>query len=99
MVMKPLSMPTASLSTLATGARQLVVHDALETTVCVLGQLVVIDAIDHGEVDAVGRRRDQHALGAGLEMRRRLVLGGEDAGAFERDVDAELLPGKLSPDP
>jgi len=33
-VMKPLSMPTASLSTLATGARQLVVHEALETILC-----------------------------------------------------------------
>ena len=30
--MKPFSMPTASFSTLATGARQLVVQDALETT-------------------------------------------------------------------
>ena len=30
--MKPFSMPTASLSTLATGARQLVVQEALETT-------------------------------------------------------------------
>ena len=38
-VMKPLSMPTASLSTFATGARQLVVHEALETTVCALVSL------------------------------------------------------------
>ena len=35
----------------------------------VLGQLVVIDAVDHGEVGAVGRRGDEHALGAGVEMR------------------------------
>ena len=34
MVMWPRSMPTASCSTLATGARQLVVQDALLTTVC-----------------------------------------------------------------
>ena len=33
-VMWPRSMPTASFSTLATGARQLVVQDALLTTVC-----------------------------------------------------------------
>ena len=32
-VMKPCSIPTVSLRTFATGARQLVVHDALETTV------------------------------------------------------------------
>ncbi len=64
----------------------------------VLGQLVVVDAVDDGEVGAVGRRRDQHALGAGGQMRRGLVLGGEDAGAFERDVDAEVLPRQLRRD-
>ena len=31
----------------------------------VLGQLVVVDAVDDGQVGAVGRGRDQHALGAG----------------------------------
>ena len=35
-VIKPLSMPTASCRTLTTGARQLVVHEPLETTVCAL---------------------------------------------------------------
>ena len=60
----------------------------------ILGQLVVVDAIDHGEVGAVGGRRDEHALGAGGQMQRRLVLGGEDAGAFHRDVDAEIFPGQ-----
>ena len=34
-----------------------------------LRQLVVVDAVDDGEVGAVGRRRDQDALGAGIEMR------------------------------
>ena len=29
-------------------------------------------------------------------MQRGLVLGGEDAGAFQRDVDAEFLPRQLS---
>ena len=58
----------------------------------ILGQLVVVDAVDDGEVGAFGGRRDQHALGAGGQMHRGLVLGGEDAGAFERDVDAEILP-------
>ena len=34
----------------------------------VLGlELVVVDAVDDGEVRALRRRRDQHALGAGLE--------------------------------
>ena len=93
--MMPCSMPTASCSTLATGARQLVVQDALETTRCVLRQLVVVDAVDDGQVGTVGRRRNDDALGAGGEMRRGLVLGGEDAGAFERDIDVELLPRQL----
>ena len=61
----------------------------------VLGQLVVVDAVDHGEIGAVGGRRHQHALGAGGQVRRRLVLGGEEAGAFQRDVDAEILPRQL----
>jgi hypothetical protein len=58
----------------------------------ILGQLVVIDAVDHGQIGAFGRCRHQHALGAGGQMHRGLVLGGEDAGAFHRDVDAEILP-------
>ena len=93
--MKPFSMPTASLQHL--GDRREAVGGAggVGDDHVVLGQLVVVDAIDHGEVGAVGGRRDQHALGAGRQMRRRLVLGGEDAGAFERDVDAEVLPRQL----
>ncbi len=55
----------------------------------------MVDAVDDGRVGIVGRRRDQHALGAGGQMGGGLVLGGEDAGAFQRDVDAEFLPGQL----
>lgn len=36
-VMNPVSIPKESLRTLATGARQLVVHDALEITWCSAG--------------------------------------------------------------
>lgn len=32
--MRPLTMPNSSLSTLAMGARQFVVHEALEMIVC-----------------------------------------------------------------
>jgi hypothetical protein len=85
-------MPTASLSTFATGARQLVVHEPLETTFVILGQLVVIDAEDDGEVGAVGGSRNQHALGACCQMRRGLVLRREQTGALERDIDAHVLP-------
>ena len=55
----------------------------------VLGQLVVVDAEDDREVGAVRRRGDEDALGAGAQVRGGLVARGEDAGAFERDVDAE----------
>ncbi len=62
----------------------------------VLGaQLVVIDAVDHGQIGAVGRGRDQHPLGTGTKMTRGLLLGGEDAGAFHDDVDAQGTPGQL----
>ena len=58
-------------------------------------ELIVIDAEDDREVGAGGRRRDQHALGAGLQMLRRVVALGEEARAFQRHVDAELLPRQL----
>src|SRR5262249_23946159 len=56
--------------------------------------LVVIDPIDHREVDAVGGRRDDDALGAGGQMRGGLVLRREDARALQRNIDAEILPGQ-----
>src|SRR5580704_2383436 len=61
----------------------------------ILGQLVVIDAIDDGQIRAFRRRRDEDALRARLEMGRRLLTRGENARAFERDVDAERLVRKL----
>ena len=88
-------MPTASFSTLATGARQLVVHEALLTILCSALQPLVIDAVDDGVVGAVGRSRDQDLLRAGAEMARGLLLAREHAGAFEHEVDPEIAPGKL----
>src|SRR5581483_8115922 len=61
----------------------------------VLGQLVVVDAEDDGKVGTVGRGGDQHTPGTGGEVCRCLFLGGKDACALHRDVDAEILPGKL----
>src|SRR6266478_9205141 len=40
-VMVPLLMPKVSCKTLATGARQFVVHEALETTLCFAGSYVL----------------------------------------------------------
>ena len=87
-------MPTVSFKTLATGARQCGAGAVRDHHV-VLGQRVVVDAVDDGRIGAVGGRGDQHALGAGGQMRGSFVLGGEDAGAFQRDVDAEFLPRQL----
>src|SRR6516225_4606563 len=55
-------------------------------------ELVVIDAIDHGEIDAISGRRHDDAFGAGGKMRGGLVLRGEDARALECNIDAEVLP-------
>ncbi len=58
-----------------------------------LGDLLVIDAVDHRDVGAVAGGGDQHALGAGVEQQFRLVAGGEDARAFHCDVDPQSLMG------
>jgi hypothetical protein len=58
-------------------------------------QLVVVHAVDDGDV-LVGRGcRDQHLLRAGRQVLRGAVAAREDARAFHRDVDAELAPGQL----
>jgi hypothetical protein len=58
-------------------------------------QLLMVDAIDDGQIDAVGGGRNQHALGARRQMRRCALLRGEDAGAFERNIDAQFLMRQL----
>ena len=90
-------MPQKSLSTFATGARQLVVQDALETTAVGGLQLVVIDPVDDREIGAGGRSADTRTFfGAGLEMSRCLAsLDGEEAGALQGDVDAEIAPWQV----
>src|ERR1700730_6770178 len=52
----------------------------------------MIDAVDHRQVGIIGRRRNQDPLGAGVEMRLRLLLGCKDTGTFERDVDVQRFP-------
>ena len=63
MVIVPCTIPKLSCSTLATGARQFVVHEAFETTL-MLGRIVglVVDA-QHQRVVRIGRRRrNDHLL-------------------------------------
>ena len=59
------------------------------------GELVVVDAIDDGQIGALGRGRDQDPLGARVEMLLAAFAVGEEAGAFERDVDPIGLVRKL----
>ena len=62
----------------------------------VLRQLVVVDAIDNGKVSAIGRSRNDNALCASFKMKSCLVACGEDAGAFQSDIDAFFLPRQFS---
>jgi hypothetical protein len=71
------------------GARGVRHHDV------VAGELVVVDAKDHREVGAGGGRGDEDPLGACLQVSRGLLLGGEQAGAFQRDIDAQVRPGQV----
>jgi hypothetical protein len=61
----------------------------------VLGQLVVVHAVNHSEVSAVCRSRDDHALCTCRKVRRCLVPRGENAGAFQSDIHAQFLPRQL----
>jgi len=92
-VMKPVSMPTVSFKTFATGARQFVVHDPLETTRCSLVSVSWLTPNTMGRVGAIGGRGNQHALGAGGQMARRpcpwAVKMPVHSSAM---VDAEILP-------
>ncbi len=58
-------------------------------------QLVVVDAEDDGEVGLAAGGGDQDLPGAGINVLGGLVAIGEDAGAFERDVDLQVLPGEF----
>ena len=88
-------MPTRSLQHLGDGGQAVGRARGVRDDLVVARQLLVVDAIDDGEVGALRRRRDEHALGAGSQMHLRLVLVGEDARAFHDDVDAEVLPRQL----
>src|SRR3546814_15958428 len=49
---------------------------------------VMVDPVDDGQVHALGRGRNQHALRASRKMLGGAFAIGEKAGAFQRDVDA-----------
>ena len=95
-VMRPCSMPNASCSTLAIGARQFVVHDAFEMTVCCVGsntssftpmQIIASASPDGAEMI--------DALGAALQVRGGLLPRREETGRLDHDVDAVVAPRDL----
>ena len=99
-VMKPCSMPKLSCRTLAIGARQLVVHEALEITWCCAGVVaVVVDAdADRGvELGLAGALRITFWRPPSRCLARSVALG-EEAGRLDHDVDAHVLPGQLRRD-
>src|SRR5690606_15785051 len=59
-------------------------------------QHAVVDAVHDGGVDVLAAGgRDDDLLGAALQVRAGLFLGGEEAGALEHHVDLQLAPGQL----
>ena len=91
--MKPCSIPNESCSTFASGATQLVVHEALETTWCARGSYassltpstrVMSGSVAGAEITTFLRAGVQVLLGA--------VAVGEETGRLEHHVDAEVAP-------
>ena len=94
-VMSPPAMPKASSSTLTMGTKQLVVHDALDTTTWRRGvELVVVHAHHEGGVGILGRGRDDHTLCPALEVGGGVPRAGETSRRLHHHLDAELLPRK-----
>ena len=89
-------MPNDSCSTLANGARQLVVHDAFEMMWCFAGsyfssltpRTTVTSGLLAGAVMMT-------FLAPAVEVLGGAVAVGEEAGRLEHDVDAEVLPRQL----
>ena len=77
------------------GRRRQAVRRAARVADDVVGRRVVallVDAEDDRDVLVLGRGADDDLLGAGVDVRLGLGRIGEDAGALEDDVDAEVAP-------
>ena len=89
-------MPNVSFSTLAIGARQFVVHDAFEITVCAAASktssftpMQIIASASPLGAEMTTR------FAPPLEVAGRLLAGGEEAGRLDHDVDAVVAPRDL----
>ena len=68
------------------------VQDAIRDDVVLSGDLLVVHAVNDGQVCITRRRGDQHFLGTSFQMRAGFLLGREDAGAFHHHVNAQGRP-------
>ena len=83
-------MPNFSCSTFTSGARQLVVQEALEMTLCLLGIVhPVVDAQHQRDVFVLGRRRNNHLLDRAAHVLHGIFGVGEPAGGFHHDLRAD----------
>lgn len=57
---------------------------------------ILVDAVDDGGVGGLARSGKENLFGAGVEVNLALFLGVECAGAFENDVDVEILPWEFA---
>jgi hypothetical protein len=97
-VMRPLAIPKVSWSTLATGARQLVVHAGGVRDDVVLARVVglEVDAASQRHVRVLGRGADEDLPGPAAEVLASRIAVDEQAGRLDDDVGPELLPGDLA---
>ena len=93
MVIRPCSTPKASSSTLTIGTKQLVVHEALETTLCLAGSNVssLTPTTNVASAPVLGAETITNGAPAS-RCSGRLVAVGEEAGGLDDDVDAEVAP-------
>ena len=86
-------MPTASLTTLANGARQFVVHDALEMTWCLsLSYWSKLTPSTTVMSSPLAGAEMMTFFAPAVEVLGGVVALGEEAGRLDDDVDAEVAP-------
>ena len=76
------------------GAKQLVVQEALETTLVLGRKVTVVDTQYNGASVALGGCGNDHFLGSRLDMTGGQFLGHEQARTLDNHVDSELAPRK-----
>ncbi len=60
-----------------------------------LSKFLLVDAVNYRQIGICCRGRDEHFLGACFQVCGGFFLGCKEAGAFQRNVDAEFFPGKF----